>query len=147
LTSFVVDASVAAKWVLSEPEEPLTQEARQLVAMHAVQQLRLFVPDLFWAEVGNVLWKAVRRQRMSPEVASAALEKLRELGLSAFPSAELVSTALRIASACNRSVYDSVYVALSVISGTVLITADEKLVNALAGLFSVRWLGALRDIL
>ncbi len=49
----VVDASVAAKWLLTEALSPkavgLVQPDNELV-----------VPDLFWAEVGNILWKKVR---------------------------------------------------------------------------------------
>src|SRR6266849_634161 len=43
--------------------------------------IRFVLPDLFWAELANVLWKAVRRGR---SVKSAAETALRSLGESRF---------------------------------------------------------------
>ena len=48
---------------------------------------------------------------------------------------------LEIAVDFDRTFYDSTYVALAVATGTELITADERLVNALGSRFPVRWLG------
>jgi predicted nucleic acid-binding protein len=42
----------------------------------------------------------------------------------------------------DRSFYDSLYVALALATKTELITADERLVNALGSRFPVRWLGS-----
>jgi predicted nucleic acid-binding protein len=55
----------------------------------------------------------------------------------------LLEQALQIAMACDRSFYDSLYVAVAVSAKAELITADERLVNALGSRFPVRWLGAL----
>ena len=41
-----------------------------------------------------------------------------------------------------RAVYDCLYVALAVQSKSDLVTADERLANALAARFPVKWLGA-----
>jgi predicted nucleic acid-binding protein len=46
----VVDASVAAKWLVPEA---LSDAAVGLLN----PDNELVVPDLFWAEVGNTLWK------------------------------------------------------------------------------------------
>jgi predicted nucleic acid-binding protein len=51
--------------------------------------------------------------------------------------------ALRIAFAYDRAVYDCLYVALAIQSKSQLITADERLANALAAYLPVKWLGAL----
>jgi predicted nucleic acid-binding protein len=52
------------------------------------------------------------------------------------------SSAFAIAAQFKRSVYDSVYVALAMSLQTHLVTADERLANALAAYLPVRWLGA-----
>jgi predicted nucleic acid-binding protein len=39
--------------------------------------------------------------------------------------------------------YDGLYVSLAVASKATLVTADERMANALAAHFPVRWLGAI----
>jgi predicted nucleic acid-binding protein len=138
----VVDASVAAKWFLPSTNEPLADEAFHLLHRYMNDEIRVLVPDLFWAEFGNVLWKSVRLGRCTESAARASLGSLRERNLTTVPSLTLIEKALEIATACGRTVYDSLYVALAVHSKAPLVTADEKLANALAARFPVKWLGA-----
>ncbi len=142
MTPVVLDASVAAKWFLRPEEEPLSSEASALLQSYGAGEIRLIVPDLFWAETGNLLWKAVRHGRCAREQAEYALESLRELNLSTTPSVELFELAFTIALDSGRTVYDSLYVALAVQSKGQFVTADERLANALAARFPVKWLGA-----
>jgi len=143
VTACVLDASVAAMWFLPAAAEPLVAEAVEVLESYAAGRLRLLVPDLFWPEVGNVLWKAARRGRMSRASAEQAVAALQDMRLAAAPTAPLLADAFAIATSFDRAVYDSVYVALAVRSGMPLVTADEKLANALAARFPIRWLGAL----
>ena len=139
----VLDASVAVKWHLPAAHESLVEEAFDLLTSHVRQQVRLIVPDLFWAEFGNVLWKAVRKRRVSEESAREAVEQTRQLGIAATPTEGLLDQALSIAVASGQTVYDSLYVALAVHLGAEMITADERLVNVLGAQFPVRWLASL----
>ena len=59
------------------------------------------------------------------------------------PASPLLRDAFAIAAAFDRTVYDCMYVALSIAADAPLATADERLVNALGARFSVRWLGSL----
>jgi predicted nucleic acid-binding protein len=59
------------------------------------------------------------------------------------PSLKLLENAFQIATAYGRTVYDCLYVALAVQTNAQLITADERLANALAARFPVKWLGAV----
>jgi predicted nucleic acid-binding protein len=142
MTPFVLDASVAAKWLLPSAGEPLAAEALALLRGYALGDVHLIVPDLFWAELANLLWKALRQGRCTSNSAETGLKSLLELNLPTASSAELVKSAFAIAVAFNRTVYDSVYVALAVQSLGQFITADERLANALAGRLPVKWLGA-----
>lgn len=139
----VIDASVAAKWVLPSPGEPLAREALKLLEDYADGELRFVVPDLFWAECANILWKAVRQKRLRPASADSALRAMRERNFPTVSSHALLIEAFAIATAFDRAVYDSIYVALAFTSNSQLVTADERLANALAAHLPVRWLGSL----
>jgi predicted nucleic acid-binding protein len=146
LTRLVLDASVAVKWVLPAKDEPFAEQALGLLDLWRRAQVRLLVPDLFWAETGAVLWKAARRGRISPETATSALGDLVAEKFPEVASGLLIQNALAIALGNGRSVYDSLYVALAVRAKADLITADERLVNALGSRFPVRWLGGWQGI-
>jgi predicted nucleic acid-binding protein len=141
VTTCIVDASVAAKWLLPAAGEGLLDQANHLIALHVRRDLQLLAPDLLEAEIGNVLWKAFRRNRISQPEAQNSLRRFTALGIQVLPTSDLMSEALQIALACDRSFYDSLYVALAVATKTEFITADERLVNALGSRFPVRWLG------
>lgn len=142
MTTCVVDACVAAKWLLPMAGESLLDQANLLIERHVRRELQLLAPDLIEAEIGNVLWKATRRKRISPADADNSLQRFVELGIQTIPTSSLLDRSLQIAIDCDRSFYDSVYVALALATRTDLITADERLVNALGSRFPVRWLGA-----
>ena len=142
MNTFVVDASVAAKWFLPSVNETLVDEAVQLLTDYAEDKVRFIVPDIFWAEFGNILWKAVRQGRWLRNAAESAVSSLREQRLPTTPSKDLLTEALNIALTFDRTVYDSLYVALAWTRGSELITADERLANALAAHMPVKWLGA-----
>jgi predicted nucleic acid-binding protein len=142
VTTFVLDASVAAKWFLPSGET-LAGEAVALLKRFAGGRLGLLVPDLFWPEVGNIFWKASRGGRMSKGAAREAVASMSSCGIRTAPSQPLLGQALEIAAEFDRTVYDAIYVALAVESNHPLVTADERLANAVAAYFPVRWLGTL----
>jgi predicted nucleic acid-binding protein len=143
VTSYVLDATVAAKWFLTGPDETLVEEAGAILNGWVCDRLQLIVPDLFWAEMGSILWKAARLGRISKISAREALDALAEQNLRTFPILPLLKDAYTIAGTFERSIYDSLYVALAIASNHVLVTADEKLASAVAAHFPVRWLGAV----
>ncbi len=138
----MVDANVAAKWLLPAAGEGLLDQANHLLALHVRRELQLLAPDLIGAEIGNVLWKAVRRNRISQAEAENSLRRFTDLAIQVVPASDLLVQALQIAVMCDRSFYDSLYVALALTIKTELVTADERMVNALGSRFPVRWLGA-----
>jgi predicted nucleic acid-binding protein len=141
--TYVIDASVAAKWFLPANGETLTTEALELLKRYSDGEVRFLVPDLFWAEFGNVLWKAVRLKRIETRSAADALQATRDRNFPTVSSHQLLEAAFAIASAFDRTVYDALYVALALDSNSQLVTADERLANALAAHLPVKWLGAV----
>jgi predicted nucleic acid-binding protein len=143
MTRLVIDASVAAKWFLPPSGEPLAVEAMRLLTGYANGRFRFAVPDLFWAECGNILWKAVRQGRWSRSAAEKAILALKNHSFPTTSSFDLLEEAFSIALTFDRTVYDSLYVALAVRLKADLVTADERLANALAAHLPVKWLGAM----
>lgn len=143
MKSAVVDVSVAAKWILPSAEEPYSKNALELLDRYRMKEIQVLVPDLFWAEIGNVLWKATRTQRISVADAQVGLQKLVNSNFLTVPSLSVLNRAFEIATSFGRSFYDCLYVALAESATTYVITADERLVNTLGSQFPVRWLGAI----
>jgi predicted nucleic acid-binding protein len=141
MNAYVLDTSVAAKWFLPGAGESLTAEASEVLRDFADGKIRLSVPDLFWPEFGNILRKAVRVKRMSLKSASASIAAMGQLAMHTTPSMPLLNDAFSIAATFDRTVYDCIYVALALASGRPFLTADERLANALAARFPIRWLG------
>jgi len=144
--TLVLDASVAAKWFLPAAGEPLTSEAQDLLVRFTHGQIRFFVPDLFWPELGSVLWKAAVHRRITHAQAEKSIALARQLGLLILPGVDLIERALSLALESGRSVYDSMYIAAAIEKSVELVTADEKLVHATGSRFPVRWLGALGGV-
>ena len=122
----VVDTSVAVKWYVPEPggehAAALQQAGSDLVA-----------PDLLVSELGNVLWKKVRRG----ELDGAEAREIGDAFVQACPvslraSLPYSALALDLALRLDRSVYDALFLAVAVDHDCSYVTADERLVNALA---------------
>jgi predicted nucleic acid-binding protein len=90
----VVDASVAIKLYLVEP---LSNEANALFACLADPSTVFHVPDLFYAECANILWKQVQRGNGTPAQATAHYAALAQLPLQRTPTADVGADALSLA--------------------------------------------------
>jgi predicted nucleic acid-binding protein len=136
----VVDASVGIKLFI---EEPFSDKADTLFAhLAADPPALLVVPDLFYIECVNILWKHVRRFGYPATAAQKDLVSLGKLSLHSTSTASLMADALRLAVAQGITAYDACYVALAQQFGVPCVTADEKLVRLLASAsYNVRWLG------
>ena len=141
MKTFVVGASVAAKWTSPEIVEPLADRADRFLRAYVEGTVQVVVPDLFWIEIGNFLWKAAKRGEITAVLARRGLEAMLNRDFPTVPSRAVLPEALKIAVDFGRTVYDNTYVALAVATGNELLTADERMVNALGSRFPVRWLG------
>jgi predicted nucleic acid-binding protein len=126
----VVDASVAIKQFI--PNEPLTPKVNQLFAHLTNPQTAIFVPDLFYIECGNIIWKYVRARLYAVADVPADLATLKSFPLRVVSTADLMADAVNIGLAYGISAYDASYVALSQQVGATLLTLDGKLIRALA---------------
>jgi len=123
--TWVVDASVAAKWLF---EEELTANARALLGA----ERPLVAPDLIYAEVANVAWKRALRGEISSEHARVSVRALPQLLSLSVPTVGLLNSALDVALTLEHPVYDCLYLALAEQREAHLVTADTRLLDRLA---------------
>jgi predicted nucleic acid-binding protein len=126
MTPHVVDASVVIKWFVDEVHAEFARRLQE-------DQYELFAPDLLWPECGNILWKKVRRGELTLDEARLIWSGLEQQPITAFQSRLVLELALEVAFDTNRTVYDSCCLALAMLIGCQLVTADQKLFNALQG--------------
>lgn len=124
----IVDASVGIKKFIIEP---LTPKVDQLFAHLNDPDAQFYVPDLFYIECTNVIWKYIRAGLYDAIEAQANLADLKLIRFITTPTANLILEALSLSVAYNISAYDACYVALSQQRNAPLITQDKRLVNAL----------------
>ena len=136
LGDVVVDASVGIKLALSEEysEQVGTLFAESLLGASG----SILVPDLFFVECANILWKVVRRGDYKLEKAEEDMAMLRTLRLKIVSTRDLTERALAIACRYVITAYDACYAALSERMEAPLLTADSRLAQALsAGPFDI----------
>jgi predicted nucleic acid-binding protein len=122
----VVDASVALKWFIPEVHSADARQWRN--SLHELHTLAIF----FDIEVANTLWKKIQRSELSGADAAQILALLPVLPLARYPEGPLLPSALIIASQLQRTVYDSLYLALAVELDGRMVTADQRLYNSVS---------------
>ena len=80
MSSFVIDATVAIRWLVDEPGTG-----------HAVRLLRHTVsaPDLLISECSNILWKKVRLRGLTGAVAALAVRLLTRAEIELVQASQL----------------------------------------------------------
>jgi predicted nucleic acid-binding protein len=120
VSSLVIDASVAVKWVV---EEEGTTEAL------ALRDRALAAPDLLIAECANILWKKVRRHELSEQEAVFAAGLLARADIELMAMRPYLEAAVRIAVALDHPAYDCIYIALAEAEELRFVTADMSLLG------------------
>lgn len=115
--NYVIDASIALKWLVEEEDSAQVAE---------LMRLPVRAPDLLVAECVNALWKKVARRELDEEEALLAADALRSLAITLEPIGPLAPEILSLALRLSHPAYDCAYLALAVASGSVLVTADER---------------------
>ncbi len=122
----VVDASVALSWLLPGEETNKTLLLRD----YAVEDsdVKLLVPPIFWYELANVLWVAVKRERIVQLDALKALEALLDFQIDIAVTDP--NTNISISFAQDIAVYDAAYLCVAQSHNATLWTIDKGLVKA-----------------
>ena len=122
----VVDASVAVKWLVVEEG---SDNARDLLEGDG----DLHVPRLLVSEVANAIWRKARLGEVDRRAASQLITAMSDMPVRWHADETIGADAVRLAIAHERPVYDFMYVALAQRLGARVVTADQRLANALAG--------------
>jgi len=121
VSTFVIDASIAVKWVV--------EEAGTAAALSLRQRGKLIAPELLIAECANILWKKVRRKELSKDEARIAARLLQGADLELSPTRSLLEAATRLAIELDHPAYDCLYIALATANDCPFVTADERLLR------------------
>jgi predicted nucleic acid-binding protein len=122
--AFVVDASVAAGWLL--PDE--RSEIADALAFR-MQLEDALAPDLFWHEARSLLVTALRRNRINEASVYISLDRLATIPLRSAGASDAV-TVTRLAIRHGLSAYDAAYLDLALREHLPLATLDKKLAAA-----------------
>jgi predicted nucleic acid-binding protein len=122
---YVLDANIALKWVLAEPDSP---QANQLRADFQNGIHELIAPEVFQVEIAHALTRAERQGRIAVSQAGPLWADIMSTPPRLEASGPLLPRAIQISSAARVGVYDCLYIALAEREGCDLITADDKLV-------------------
>ncbi len=129
---YVIDAGVVVKWFIPEEDSAI---AHQLLTRYLQGLDTPIAPDLLISECGNVFWRRQRQGDITTEEATESLADLLTLSVPLVPASSLSHNALQLAIKHQRTVYDSLYLALSEERNCPLITADERFFNAMSSQF------------
>lgn len=121
MTRFVIDASVAIKWIIEEGDSD--------IAVAIMERCPLSAPDLLVAECSNILWKKVRRGELTQEHALLGARVLQGSTVELLPTRHLIEDAIRLAIDLDHPAYDCVYLALAVANDWPFVTADTRLIR------------------
>lgn len=119
----VIDASVAIKWLLPEDDQEI---AYRLQDDYQDGTLDLIAPELLISEVGNALWKRVRRQELSPSEAGILFDGMLRDAPILLDSDAAHRRAMQLSLRYDRPIYDCEYLALALHHSCDLITADRR---------------------
>jgi predicted nucleic acid-binding protein len=140
--NLIIDASVLIKFFVPEV---LSSKAEQLLVRVEEGSIRLFAPDLIYAEAGNALWKKHRLKELTQSEVDKITDLIASIPLKVEPSKALFPLAIDIAIAYEVTVYDALYLSMAKVYETQMMTADKKLFDLTTKTNlrkNVMWLGS-----
>ena len=121
----VVDASVAAKWLVDE-------EGSELADTLLSGNFEIFAPRLMASEVGSALRHKVRMGKLEVDGVGELAAQISDFTVTWADDEEFAAEAARLALTLQSSVYDCIYLALAHSERAKLITEDKRFLNAVA---------------
>jgi predicted nucleic acid-binding protein len=125
--TYVVDASVAVKWLLQTDEEEDLEKAAEVQRDYSDGRINLVAPSILPYEIGQALVRAVRRNRVDADTSEGLFEQFLNWEIPLVGDHSLLQAARRSAFTYGGSFYDNTYMALARRLSCRVICADDKL--------------------
>ena len=129
---YVLDSSVALKWVLPEVDSGKAVRVRDEYK-NAVHEL--IAPDIFTPEIANGLASAERQGRIKAGEAGSLLLDIVRHTPAIHASSQLLIRAIEVSVATRQAVYDCIYLALAEAEQCAMVSADDALVRKMKAQF------------
>jgi predicted nucleic acid-binding protein len=123
--NFVLDASVAVKWVLPEAD---SANALRLRDAYRQGVHGLAAPDSFPVEVAHALTRAERKKLLLQSEATIKLADIFSTGPSLHAYLPLLPRAVELSSQQRTGVFDCLYVALAGREQCKVVSADQRMI-------------------
>lgn len=130
MKKFVLDASVALRWILDKRMPPYAQRMQRLIGREEAQPV---VPNLWHLEMGDGVVMAERRKVLDRGSAARAFALLEQMAAKVNTDSSLDFPGRRAVAAARQyhiTVYDAVYLVLAIHLGLALATLDSQLEKA-----------------
>jgi len=130
---FVLDNSVAMRWLLRDGSAERLAYAESVLAELAQPESAALVPGIWALEAANVIVKAQTRQLVTEARSAAFARLLQDMAITTDPhtAAHALGDTLQLARRFKLSSYDAAYLELAMREGLPLATLDGDLRSAM----------------
>jgi len=130
MTDFVLDNSVAMRWLLESNKQD--DQTYAMEVLKSFSDIDALVPDLWHLEATNVLLGAEKRDEITLGDIEGFISQLENLPIHIDPltSQQAFNRTLALARAYNLSSYDAAYLELAIRECIPLATLDKNLIKA-----------------
>jgi len=127
MKKFVVDASVALKWLINED---YSDRAKLLLLRFGSGLVELYAPELLKLEVANGLRKYFVKKLISEEQLITLYSLFSDIDIEYINhSIDLIMNSIKYAIVNDVTFYDALYIVLAKNMNGLFITADDKLMR------------------
>jgi predicted nucleic acid-binding protein len=125
--TFVLDCSIAAKWLLPEPGRAA---ALRILEQYTAREIHLIAPDILLAEFASLLAKRSRRKQISTTDAQHAYTLMTKCVPRLFDIRPRLFQALELSMSHQMSLWDCLYLDLAIEHDCPVLTADLRFFRA-----------------
>ncbi|MGH7136451.1 MAG: type II toxin-antitoxin system VapC family toxin [Pirellulales bacterium] len=126
---YILDASVALKWVLSEADSPIANRLRDEFKQRIHE---LLAPDTLPVEIAHALTRAERKGLIPKGQAAVLFADVVTPAPDLRSHLDFLARAIDISSDARMGVYDCLYVALAEREQCLVVTADQRMIALFA---------------